>query len=244
MKKPKISEYDNIDIIGRTHESFYDKTDQLMNAYYHKSEVSAVSKLLKLFYPYDWTQVVDVGTSIGTWLDDYRNFGFKKIIGIDISEKRAKQAKKRGYDEVHICNAYDTPFEDESQECLISNDVLVHVLQDSDKLKIFKEIHRILKSDGIFIFNIANALSHGYSNDVTKNYCRFITPNTTKKLIEESDLKIKKILPSYFVIPRIGANPKFVNFSCNVLFPITDRILSNMNNIEKSKAVYFCVTKK
>ena len=244
MKISKTTEYDYIDIIGRTHESYRHKTDQIMNTYYHKSEVSTVSKLLKLFYSKNRDQVVDVGTSIGTWLNDYRNFGFKKVVGIDISEERAKQAKKRGYDEVYVCNAYDTPFEDESQECLISNDVLVHVLQDSDKLKIFKEIHRILKPDGIFIFNIANALSHGYSGDITKNYCRFITPDTTKKLITEADLKIKNILPSYFVIPRIGANPKFVNFSCKVLFPITDRILSNTNNIEKSKAVYFCVTKK
>jgi len=237
------TEYDYIDIIGRTHETHRHKTDEIMNKYYHKSEVSAVSKLLQMFNPQNREQVVDVGTSVGVWLKDYRKFGFKKIIGIDISEERAKEAKKKGYDEVHVCNAYDTPFEDESQNCMISNDVLVHVLQDSDKLKIFKEIRRILKPNGIFIFNIANALSHGYSENVTKNYCRFITPESTKELITEAGLKIKKIVPSYFVIPRVGANPKFVNFSCKVVFPITDRILSDMKKIEKSKAVYFCVTK-
>ena len=237
------TEYDYIDIIGRTHETHRHKTDEIMNKYYHKSEVSAVSKLLQMFNPHNREQVVDVGTSIGVWLKDYRKFGFKKIIGIDISEERAKEAKKKGYDEVHVCNAYDTPFEDNSQNCMISNDVLVHVLQDSDKLKIFKEINRVLKPNGIFIFNIANALSHGYSENVTKNYCRFITPESTKELVTEAGLKIKKIVPSYFVIPRVGANPKFVNFSCKVVFPIIDRILSDMKKIEKSKAVYFCVTK-
>lgn len=237
------SEYDNIDIIGRTHETYRHKTDQIMNKYYHNREVSTVSELLELFHPKNRVQVVDVGTSIGVWLDDYRNFGFKKIIGIDISEDRAKKAKERGYDEVHVCNAYDMPFDDESQNCMISNDVLVHVLQDSDKQKIFKEVHRVLKDKGIFIFNVANAHGFGYSNDTTTDYCRFNTIKTIKKLIDESGLEIKKILPSYYVVPRIGANPKFVQFSTRVLFPITDSLLSNTNNLEKAKVVYFCVVK-
>ncbi len=43
------TEYDYIDIMGRTHEIFRHKTDQIMNRYYHKSKVSTVSNLLKLY---------------------------------------------------------------------------------------------------------------------------------------------------------------------------------------------------
>jgi len=237
------TEYDYIDIIGGTHETYSNKTDKIMNEYYHKREVSSVSQLLQLLLPENRENVVDVGTSVGVWLDDYRNFGFKKVIGIDISEDRAKKAKERGYDEVHVCNAYDMPFDDESQSCMVSNDVLVHVLQDSDKLNIFKEVKRVLQNDGIFIFNIANTHGFGFSNDITTGNCRFNTLETIRNLVKESGLKIKKILPSYFVVPRIGANPKLVNLSCKLIFPITDSLLSNSNNLTKAKVVYFGVTK-
>ena len=237
------TEYDNIDIIGRTHETSRDKTEQIMNSYYHKSEVSTVSKLLKEFNFTNRDNIVDVGSSVGVWFNDYKNLGFKKVIGIDISEERAKKAKELGYDEIHVCNAYDMPFEDESQDCLISNDVLVHVLQDSDKLKIFKEIYRVLTKKGLFIFNIANAHGFGYTDDATTEFCRFNTLDTINKLLESSGLKIKKILSSYFVMPRIGANPKFVKYSTKMIFPITDFIMSKTNNFSNAKVVYFCVEK-
>lgn len=238
------TEYDYIDIIGRTHETYRHKTDQIMNSYYHKSEVSTVSNLLKLFPSLNKDQVVDVGTSVGVWLNDYKSFGFEKVVGIDISEDRAKKAKERGYDEVHICNAYETPFQNNSQNCMVSNDVLVHVLQDSDKLKIFKEIYRVLDKNGIFIFNIANANAFGYSNDTSKGYSSYNTVDTIKKLLSEAQLKIKKITPSYFVYPRIGANPKVVSFSTKLVFPITDYLLTNSNNLKKAKTVYFCAFKE
>lgn len=238
------TEYDYIDIIGRTYETYSNKAEKIMNEYYHKSEVSSVSQLLQLLLLENRENIVDVGTSVGVWLDDYRNFGFKKVIGIDISEDRAKKAKERGYDEVHVCNAYDMPFDDESQNCMVSNDVLVHVLQDSDKLKIFKEVKRVLQNDGIFIFNVAgNTHGFGFSNDITIDYCRFNTLETIRNLVEEPGLKIKKILPSYFAVPRIGANSKLVNLSCKLIFPITDNLLSHSNNLTKAKVVYFGVTK-
>ncbi len=42
------SEYDYIDIIGRTHETYSNNFDKIMNVYYHKRVISSVSQLLKL----------------------------------------------------------------------------------------------------------------------------------------------------------------------------------------------------
>jgi len=237
------TEYDYIEIIGRTHETYRHKTDQIMNKYYHKQETATVQKLLDNLMPKSRNSVIDLGTSVGFWLADYKCFGFKKVFGIDISEERAKKAQERGYDEVHVCNAYNMPFENESHSCVVSNDVLVHVLQDSDKLKIFKEVYRILKPGGVFIFNIPNAYGFGHTDSITTGYCRFNTLDSIKKMLIESKLKIKKILPSYYVVPRIAAHPRSVKFSSNIIFPITDNILTKMKNFSKAKVVYFGVIK-
>jgi len=86
------TEYDYINNIGTTHETYTNMTDKIMNEYYHKREVASVSELLQLLLPKNREDIIDIGISIGTWLNDYHNFGFKKITGIDISEERAKKA--------------------------------------------------------------------------------------------------------------------------------------------------------
>lgn len=240
----KRTEYDNIDIIGRTHKTYKDLSEKRILQYYHKQEVNTVSNLLKKMHYQDFEKVVDLGTSIGVWYDDYKNLTFRKVIGIDISSERAKEAKKRGYDEVHVCNAYDLPFENESQSCIVSNDVLVHVLQDSDKLKIFEEVRRVLKKDGIFIFNFANAYGFGYKLDT---YCgeteRLNIPETMINLIKESGLKLEYIVPSYYTIPRVGAHPRFASFSSKLIFPFIDFILRKSQNLHLAKVIYLGVRK-
>ena len=74
------TEYDYIDIIGRTHETYRHKTDQIMNKYYHKQETSSVRKLLNELLPNSRNIVIDLGTSVGVWLNDYKRFGFKKVV--------------------------------------------------------------------------------------------------------------------------------------------------------------------
>lgn len=238
------TEYDNINIIGTTHETSKDHTEKLMNEYYHKQEVKVVTNLLKKMKLDNFENVIDLGSSIGTWYHDFRNFGFKKVIGVDISEERAKIAKKRGYDEVHICNAYDLPFENESKSCFISNDVFVHVLQDSDKLKILKEVKRVLKKNGIFIFNFGNATGGGYETDTNIKYCRWNTPETISKLVTDAGLDIEFIVPSYCASPRIGANKIFAPTATRIIFPIVDSILSSLNRLYRFKVIYFAVRKK
>ena len=238
------TEYDNIDVIGTTHEISKDNTEGKMNDYYHRQELSTVKELLKRIKFFQYDQLIDLGCSIGTWFNDYKNMGFKRIIGIDISEERLQIAKKRGYDEVHCCNAYELPFEGETQNCIISNDVFVHVLQDSDKLKIFKEIFRVLKQNGIFIFNFGNSSGNGFTKDTTKKYCRYNTNETISDLINSSNLKIEFLRPSYYTYPRIGAHPYFVTLSTSIFFPLIDKILKSRNNLSLSKVNYFAVRKK
>jgi len=191
----------------------------------------------------NFESLVDLGCSIGTWYNDFRNFGFKHITGIDISEERASKAKERGYDEVHVCNAYDLPFDDESKNCVISNDVFVHVIQEDDKLKIINEVYRILKKNGIFIFNFGHSQGYGHVDNKTIGHCRHCTLTTIKNLINNTKFKIEFVLPCYYTILRIGANPIFVSFFSRLVFPNMDKFLKNMNNFSSAKVIYFGLRK-
>lgn len=238
------TEYNNIENIGKTYASFDTPTEKLLHEYYHKQEICTVTHLLKKMKIKNFYSVVDLGSSHGFWYNNYKSLGFKKIIGIDISSERVNQAKQRGYDEVHTCNAYDLPFNNETKDCIISNNVLVHVLQDSDKLRIFKEVKRVLKKNGIFIFNIANASDHGCKTDTTHTTSRMITPETILKLINTSELSLEAIMPCFYTFPMKGAHPYFASFSTKFIFPITDFILRKINNLVIAKVIYFGVRKK
>ena len=238
------TEYDNIDVIGTTHESSKNSTEEKMNSYYHKQEVTTVTDILKIMKLSEFQEIIDLGCSIGTWYKDFKKLGFKRIIGIDISRERANTAKKRGYDEVHVCNAYDLPFENESKAIVISNDVFIHVLQDLDKTKIFNEIKRILKKNGIFIFNIANASGGGYNTDTTVKYCRWVTPKNISNLVNQTNLEIEQIIPSYYGIPRIGAHPSLASIFTKLIFPFIDSFLKKVNDLSHPKVIYFGVRKR
>ena len=237
------TEYDHVENIGRTYESFNNPTEKVMHQYYHRQEVKTVTNLLKKMNLKNYETLVDLGSSHGFWYNNYKNMGFKKLIGIDISEERVRQAKQRGYDKVHACNAYELPFENESKSCIISNNVLVHVLQDSDKLRILNEVKRVLKKDGIFIFSIANAKGHGYNSDATSGVCRFSIPQTILNLLDNSGLFFEYIIPSFYASPRIGAHPYFARFSTKIVFPISDFLLKSVKNLSTVKVLYFGVRK-
>ena len=239
----KETEYNYKKIIGNTFETFSTKREKYILDYYHKQESNTVYDLIKKMHLKNFDDVVDLGCSIGVWYDNFKNWSFKKIIGIDISEERALQAKNRGFDETHITNAYDLPFENNSKSCIISNHVFIHVLQDSDKLKILNEVRRVLKNDGIFIFNFQNALGHGYDTDTTRQYERYNTIKTISNLINKSQLKLEIVSPGYYAFPNIGANPKLAKFSCKFIFPLFDSIFETFKNLKMAKSVYFGVRK-
>lgn len=236
------TEYDNIDNIGTTHEFFRDNAEKRMKEYYHKQEVSTVKKLLKKLEIYKCESMIDLGCSVGTWYNDFRKMKFQKIIGIDISEERARTAKNKGYDEIHVCNAYDLPFDDNTQFCVISNDVLIHVLQDEDIIKILNEVYRVLKNNGIFIFNFAN--EKGLTKkDKKMEYCKFRTKEGFEEMIKMSNFKCEYIIPSYFAIPRIVAHPKIVVLATKIIYPFLDKILQILNRSEYAKVIYFSLKK-
>lgn len=146
------TEMDYIDIIGGTFENSGPNANQKYNRYDKRARERLVSKLL----PREGRGLLlDLGCSIGAWRDFFMRKGYRKIVGVDISPERLSLAAKRGY--ATVCSPGESlPFKDCSFSTIVCIDMLVHVLRERDRVKVFSECFRILKPNGIFIFSIAS----------------------------------------------------------------------------------------
>lgn len=96
-------------------------------------------------------RVLDVGCGSGTLnLLKSKNV---YLVGIDLSEKALEEALLAGYDEVVMCNAFDTPFPDKSFDFIVSLDVLGHI-ENEIKDGYLVEWARLLENSGVMLHGI------------------------------------------------------------------------------------------
>lgn len=109
-------------------------------------------------------KVLDLGCGYG-WHCKYAvQCHAKSVLGIDLSEKMIEAAKEKNSDEkitYRVCDLDDYEYPDDTFDCVISNLVL-HYIEDLNK--IYKNIYRTLKNDGILLFNIEHPIFTGGVN--------------------------------------------------------------------------------
>lgn len=89
-------------------------------------------------------EILDIGCRDGMWLNMLRNAKFKKLRGIDISEKALAISAKRGHN-VTRGDAQNLPFPDEEFNFVS----IIHTLEHCpDPEKVLAEIRRVLKPNG------------------------------------------------------------------------------------------------
>lgn len=120
--------------------------------------------------------ILDLGCGLGTATIPLAQLG-AKVIGIDISEAMLINANKRlkqKYGNLYFCkmNAYELMIADHSVDVVVEN-AMIHLV--NDPIKIYEEIKRILKPDGILV--------------------RFTT--ITIPVTEEKRLKSRKVYDAY-----------------------------------------------
>lgn len=105
------------------------------------------------------SKILDLGCGNGRTTFGLYNIGFKEIIGLDISEKmiiKCKEiAKKKNIEDIKfICsNAEKLEFEDNSFDCVFFSFCgLMTINKEIKRINVVKEIYRVLKKGGIFIF--------------------------------------------------------------------------------------------
>lgn len=109
-------------------------------------------------WPLNKLNVLDIGGSTGI-IDNYLSSYFGRIIGIDInyfSIQHAKNTYKKDNLAFYLADALNLPFSNESFDVVICSHIYEHV-PDSNKL--FEEIFRVLKSEGVCYFAAGNRLA-------------------------------------------------------------------------------------
>lgn len=122
--------------------------------YEHEAENRSLSALL----PQSGEKLLDLGGSYGRLMEIYAP-RFKDATILDYSKLALSQAeenaKQRGFTNVKTVfgSAYELPFEENTFDAITMIRVLHHI---EDPLKVFSEVHRVLKPGGIFVLDVAN----------------------------------------------------------------------------------------
>ena len=140
------------------------------------------------------SQILDVGTNIGTLPNLMSKADWKNVFGIDVTKNAIGFGKKK-YPKISknliAYNGEKIPFKNNSFDVVTSFDVIEHIPKPS---KILDEIYRVLKPNGIFIFQTPNKIINSCwetlqfnSLNWKKYHCSLQTPISLKKLLENSN---------------------------------------------------------
>ncbi|MBU1205382.1 MAG: class I SAM-dependent methyltransferase [Proteobacteria bacterium] len=150
--------------------------------------------------------IVDVGCGEGITLEKLvKKFPDRKIAGIDYSPENVEVCKEHQLP-ARLGNAYGLDFGDASVDCCLFMEVIEHLL---DPLKALREIHRIMRQEGLLLlvfpndlpFKIARLACLKFQEAFTPSgHVKHWTPREMRKAVESTGFTIVDLqcLPFYF----------------------------------------------
>ena len=140
------NEYDN--------ELFFNQYANMSRSRYGLSAAGEWHQLKPLFPPLQGKSVLDLGCGYGWHCKFAAGQGAAQILGLDLSRKMIEEAKKRNTDpliQYRICGIEEYEYPENTWDCVVSN-LALHYIEHLDS--VFQNVHKTLKRDGIFLFNI------------------------------------------------------------------------------------------
>lgn len=141
--------------------SFYDKNIFDMEKSEHRYEelyISSCDLLIKSNVSLE-EPIIDLGCGIGSFAKYLKEFGFKKYVGIDFSEKAINRAKERFPEYRFICGNLITDKLSrkiiKKEKVFVCFEVLEHIEED-------KKLIDIIPEKSLFIFSVPNISGHGH----------------------------------------------------------------------------------
>lgn len=124
----------------------------------HKNEEvllsNKIAEMLRQFARADH-KLLEIGCSNGNYaIDRAERLGINEVYGVDVGVKRLEQAKGKMLS-VYECNIEKEtlPFENDSFDILICNQVLEHLKEIHH---VMNECHRVLRKDGLLLVSVPN----------------------------------------------------------------------------------------
>lgn len=245
---PETTHRDYLAIIGETAATGKGRYERRMNAYYLASSQEIVRTLLDRS---PVGSVLDVGTSHGHWLRFLRDFGFDRVLGVEIDPDRAELARRTGYDEVFNTDAAELPCLSSSIDQAVSNDVFVHILRLEDKAAVLKEVERVLRPGGVFVFNQPMSRAFGHGEYAVDRHCSYMTLDEVLRLVAGStSFLVEDVKPGYFVNGAFAASRLERAIRRRMVMPgsvslllLLDRLRSRTHSLEQSDYIYLKLRK-
>ena len=142
----RVSEYDN--------EAFFKEYAQMPRSRDGLPAAGEWHQLKPLFPPLKGKSVLDLGCGYGWHCKFAEEQGAARVLGIDLSERMLGEARKRNAGariEYRLCGIEDYEYPENEWDCVVSN-LALHYIEDLDG--VYRNVHRTLKPDGVFLFNI------------------------------------------------------------------------------------------
>jgi SAM-dependent methyltransferase len=103
--------------------------------------------------------ILDVGCSYGSWADNWRHLGFKKLMGLEPFSEYARKAEAL-FDQVKVGYSYDLPKLYPEASVVGANGVIVHIIEAAEQRRFLSDIYEILRPGGFMLFSVINADSY------------------------------------------------------------------------------------
>lgn len=201
--------------------------------------------------------VLDIGSGTGFVVGVLKSKD-KNVTGVDISATAVKRLSEKFTDcrflEFDIGSG-KIPLEDNSFSLCTAASVLYHIVDDLALDTALKNIHRVLKKDGIFIFS--DNFIHNAVFNVTHQKCR--TLEQYEEIIRNNKFEILERIPNYVLMndpvdakskfyPRLWS--RFVKYSSkykfvdSIIWPLIYPVeLAMVNTLKESPAQEFMICK-
>lgn len=140
------NEYDN--------EKFFEEYAKMSRSRDGLCSAGEWHQLKPLFPPLDGKNVLDLGCGYGWHCKFAAEQGAMRVLGLDLSHKMIEAARQRNPGEkieYRICGIDEYEYPENVWDCVISN-LALHYIENIEL--IFQKVHRTLKRDGIFLFNM------------------------------------------------------------------------------------------
>jgi 2-polyprenyl-3-methyl-5-hydroxy-6-metoxy-1,4-benzoquinol methylase len=199
---------------------WYEKFPQLRNFSYFQKTLADIEGFKSYIYgikKYETSgKLLDVGCGDGWLLKHARDYGFE-VYGVEPTLKAFEEAKKKIGENIFNSTLEEVSFKDNFFDIVISIGTIEHL---KDPFSLLKEIHRILRQNGLLVIQTPNIDSYlarkqgsKWEQFIVPGHLYFFSPKTMRLLLEkagyavlEFDMKIPLFSPMDYGTLIKGAN--------------------------------------
>ena len=146
--------YENIvksHYLGQVSEKGLHSDSTMPDHYVRKKEIETILETLSTINRKD-IKILEIGCGNGTLLNELNKKNFKSVIGIDFLEEFVELSKSRNLPyKIEAGDVRELHFEDSYFDVIISERVIINLLNLDHQNKAFSEVRRVLKKHGYFI---------------------------------------------------------------------------------------------